>query len=255
MFNAVNNNNWNDGLHNGGRRSRLLVVQKDGEVTRFTGESIPGVLAITGEDYKRNGKWSSTTYRFKAAKGVRLVECLTPMHQEPFAHFGRWAEVRAAVEKAAGRSVNAASLEAVLRDAYTGRRGPNEGLAALDERQAALASLDDGDDGPADVVLSAFSPNMLPLFDVGMAAVRFFAIGVEEARTLADGAPSAVGHETTAAVFSSTLGLTVEFNRTTTTLQSGDVALLGQYRGPRLAEGATELPEGATIQWLRVEVE
>lgn len=28
-----------------------------------------------------------------------------------------------------------------------------------------------------------------------------------------------------------------------------DAALIGQYIGPRLPEGATELPAGATIEW------
>jgi hypothetical protein len=29
----------------------------------------------------------------------------------------------------------------------------------------------------------------------------------------------------------------------------GEGVLVAQYRGPRLPEGATELPEGATIEW------
>jgi hypothetical protein len=164
--------------------------------------------------------------------------------------------VRAAFEKAAGRSVDAASLEAVIREAYPQKEwwAPN-GVTRLDERQAALDSLDLGSRvEPADVVLSAFSPNMLHL-DQGMVGVKFFPISTDEAADLAAGAPSAVGHESTAAVFSSQLGVHVEFNRVTATLQSGIVALVGQYRGPRLVEGATELPEGATIQWLRVEVQ
>lgn len=93
------------------------------------------------------------------------------------------------------------------------------------------------------------------LNDQGMVGVKFFPITVDEAAQLADGAPSAVGHESTAAVFSSQLGVEVPFNRVNAALQRGNVALVGQYRGPRLAEGATELPEGATIQWLRVEVQ
>ena len=35
----------------------------------------------------------------------------------------------------------------------------------------------------------------------------------------------------------------------------GDVLCVAQYCGPRLAEGATELPEGASIQWFQVTVD
>ena len=66
---------------------------------------------------------------------------------------------------------------------------------------------------------------------------------------------SAVGHANTAAVFASILGIPVKANRVNVKLKSGpegDVALIGQYIGPRLEEGATELPEGARIEWWMV---
>ena len=65
---------------------------------------------------------------------------------------------------------------------------------------------------------------------------------------------SAVGHASTAAVFSTELGLTVPSPRSTIKLSSGDVAIVGQYIGPRLQEGETELPQGASIKWLMVEI-
>lgn len=60
---------------------------------------------------------------------------------------------------------------------------------------------------------------------------------------------SIVGHKDTAAVFSSALGFPVEYNRETFKLGDEDDLLVGQYVGPRLEEGATALPEGATIEW------
>jgi hypothetical protein len=60
---------------------------------------------------------------------------------------------------------------------------------------------------------------------------------------------SAVGHADTAAVFAAVLGTAVAASRITVRLLPGDVALVGQYVGPRLPEGATALPEGATIEW------
>lgn len=79
-------------------------------------------------------------------------------------------------------------------------------------------------------------------------------IPLEEAKVLAADLESAVGHDDTAAVFSGLLGIAVATNRASVMLCAGDSALIGQYRGPRLPEGAKTLPEGAAIQWLLVTV-
>lgn len=96
-------------------------------------------------------------------------------------------------------------------------------------------------------ILNAFSVNMLATFP---ADVVIEELSLGQARGLAIGGESCVGHADTAAVFSAVLGCPVAFNRATVTLE-GD-ALLGQYSGPRLPEGATALPAGATIRWFRV---
>lgn len=111
------------------------------------------------------------------------------------------------------------------------------------------------------MLLNAFSMNMLADFP---ASIRVTEISVAEARhhllALAEEAgeaeliQSAVGHADTAAVFSRELNLPVPVNRATVALQSGDRVIVGQYSGPRLPEGATELPEGATIKWLAVSI-
>ena len=77
-------------------------------------------------------------------------------------------------------------------------------------------------------------------------------ISQEEAKTLAAAAVSAVGHADTANVFSGVLGVNVPANRATVILKKDETALVGQYIGPRLPEGALALPEGATIKWLLV---
>ena len=99
-------------------------------------------------------------------------------------------------------------------------------------------------------LLNAFSLNML----VGNADIVVREITRAVAASLAPACVSAVGHADTAAVFSSVLGVPVPCNRVSVTLKEGDVALVGQYSGPRLEEGATSLPEGATIKWLVVGV-
>lgn len=63
---------------------------------------------------------------------------------------------------------------------------------------------------------------------------------------------SIVGHADTAAVFTNTLGIEVPMNRVAWKWDDTDddaELIIGQLTGPRLPEGATELPEGATIKW------
>ena len=99
-------------------------------------------------------------------------------------------------------------------------------------------------------ILNAFSLNMI----VGNADIFVREVPEGVAAGLAADCVSAVGHADTAAVFSNVLGVTVPCNRATVALKEGDVALVGQYSGPRLAEGATTLPEGAAIKWMVVGV-
>lgn len=96
--------------------------------------------------------------------------------------------------------------------------------------------------------------------------VRIEKLSPEQAANLLDGASeivSAVGHADTARIFSAQLGREVPENRVSLTPEDvwgeGDKAtkatgslLAGLYKGPRLPEGATQLPPGATIQWVIV---
>ena len=100
-------------------------------------------------------------------------------------------------------------------------------------------------------ILNAFSLNML----TGSATVQVTELFLDQAIDLAYGATSAVGHADTAAVFAAVLDQPVACNRASVRLEKGDKALVGQYSGPRLPEGATSLPEGAAIKWFLVAVE
>ena len=68
------------------------------------------------------------------------------------------------------------------------------------------------------------------------------------------GVKSVVGHESTAKLFTQLLGMEVEVNRVNLKLKEGDLLIVGQYVGPRLPEGATELPEGTRIVWKAVSI-
>ena len=99
-------------------------------------------------------------------------------------------------------------------------------------------------------LLNAFSLNMI----VGNADIIVREVSRKVAASLAAGCTSAVGHADTAAVFESVLGVPVACNRVSVTLGEGEAALVGQYSGPRLPEGCSALPEGATIKWVVVGV-
>jgi hypothetical protein len=121
-------------------------------------------------------------------------------------------------------------------------------------------------------ISQTYSPQMAGKNDVAIAA-----ISLEEARrrlygwtagpyidreserdgsdaAIAVAAKSCIGHADVAAVLSSLLGETIPANRITVSLNPGDTVIVGQYVGPRLPEGATALPEGARIEWYRVDV-
>jgi hypothetical protein len=65
---------------------------------------------------------------------------------------------------------------------------------------------------------------------------------------------SYVGHADTAIILSGILGMEVPFNRANATIQQGETVVVAQYRGPRLPEGATQLPAGAEMNFLLVTV-
>lgn len=66
---------------------------------------------------------------------------------------------------------------------------------------------------------------------------------------------SCIGHASTARILSSLLGQEVPVNRCNVQLGHFDTAIVAQYHGPRLPEGATTLPEGATIEFYKVDME
>lgn len=89
---------------------------------------------------------------------------------------------------------------------------------------------------------------------VGNADIVVREVSATVAASLAADCTSAVGHADTAAVFSNVLGVEIPCNRATVALKEGDVTLVGQYSGPRLAEGPQAFRRGATTKWVVVAV-
>ena len=97
------------------------------------------------------------------------------------------------------------------------------------------------------LIANAFSINMLS----GMSDIRVQPLHLDEVIEAVNEyeVESCVGHAETAAVFTTILGVEVPVIRSTVTLDHDTALIVGQYKGPRLAEGAKSLPEGATIEW------
>ena len=105
------------------------------------------------------------------------------------------------------------------------------------------------------LLVNAFSLNMLPA--KGTMSINATPVSLEEARDILAtyGVESAVGHSDTANLLTGLLGIPVYAERRTVTIpEDGAYMMVAQYSGPRLPEGATTLPEGATITWWMVRV-
>lgn len=104
------------------------------------------------------------------------------------------------------------------------------------------------------IITNAISLNM---FEIGTLLTQLSVreISREVARALVETTPytSAIGHADTARILSVELGIDIPMNRVTLRVESGAL-LVGQYVGPRLPEGVSQLPDGARIKWILVEV-
>lgn len=68
-----------------------------------------------------------------------------------------------------------------------------------------------------------------------------------------DGVESCIGHADTARIVSSILGIDIPANRVSVQIEDGESVIVAQYMGPRLPEGAGELPTGAEIRFYVVD--
>jgi hypothetical protein len=104
-------------------------------------------------------------------------------------------------------------------------------------------------------LFNALSINMLAV--PNLATLALYEVSGEVARATllrSGGVESYIGHADTAAVVAADLDLPVAPNRQSVKVSAGERFLVAQYIGPRLPEGATSLPEGATIRYFAVHV-
>lgn len=77
-------------------------------------------------------------------------------------------------------------------------------------------------------------------------------VPVTKREVAASGFESVVGHQDTANVLTTLLGVEVPMQRVSVRLESSDVLYVAQVTGGRLPEGATSLPEGMMLKFLKV---
>jgi hypothetical protein len=101
---------------------------------------------------------------------------------------------------------------------------------------------------------NAFSLNMVP--GRFIAAVEPISLPAARRLVVAEGVTNAIGHADTDTVIRNLLGVSQleKGERVSLSLQAGDELVVAQYRGPRLSEGATTLPEGAAIEFAFVKL-
>jgi hypothetical protein len=99
----------------------------------------------------------------------------------------------------------------------------------------------------ANLLANAFSLQMLQDFPVDVHIEEVSASEVAEADWM-----SVIGHPDTAGVLTEMLGREVAFNRASVSLAKGDTLFVAQVVGGRLPEGATTLPEGFSMKFLKV---
>lgn len=106
------------------------------------------------------------------------------------------------------------------------------------------------------ILANAFSIQMLTEISNGWIPVAFQEISTADAKELlADGFTSAIGHQDTAAVVSDLLGMDVPANRISVELKNlNDIIIIAQVMGGRLPEGATTIPEGMSIKFIKAQI-
>ena len=96
-------------------------------------------------------------------------------------------------------------------------------------------------------ISNAFSLNMMSIKNFSLLRIKQVS-----ASDIPKDVESVIGYPDTATIVGNLLGFETPFNRVSLQLQPSNVLYVVQYKGPRLPEGATTLPEGSTLDFFEV---
>lgn len=224
---------------------RLVAAQRLGDAARAMREwMVNAVIVAWGEgagwlDHERVRAKAETALHGLSPKG-------SPLHAALRAQWMQASQLRNAVSHLGyneKHDVAPGQLEVFLKSS------PQQARALLEAQGITAFNLPRA--VPRGYLANAFSLNMLEKLDVN---VRISRLSLDKARVAAADLPSIVGHADTASLFARLLGREVALARETVVLGRGDHLVVGQYSGPRLEQGATSLPDGATVRWAKVEL-
>lgn len=150
-----------DGLQHGSRTPRLYIV-KAGEITRFNGHHIKGLVAIQESKWNKNGKWSANTYHLELANGATPIEVIAPLHGEVWPENCRFDAYQRFIKTF---PVSFDTFDTFLKEEYT------EDWKRMLEGEAVLDSLDAADADSEVVEISTYrSTEGTPHSDVRVTA-------------------------------------------------------------------------------------
>lgn len=105
---------WNDGIGSRTRHPACLIVTASGDVHRFKGVSIPGIVQLLKSKYEKKGKWSNTTFHCVSPAGTKIYAWRQSWEEGLYWPQGSWEEAIRTVQQEAPQ-LKAASLEAIIR--------------------------------------------------------------------------------------------------------------------------------------------
>lgn len=154
---------WSNQIGSRGRKPWLLLIKGE-TIYVFTGENIPGVVAIVGNSYCKNGRWSENTFRLSIAEGVRTIsgragwetgtflEGLAAVTHQPT---NRWVDVSNAL------GVSMSKTREWLLDNYP------KAASKLDAIEDAIAAIDEAEPEGAETITVSFGSPTRRYRDMG----------------------------------------------------------------------------------------
>lgn len=125
---------WDDQLGPRQRRPACLIITEAGNVHRFYGRDIPGIVRVLDAAYVKDGDWSHTTFTCVSGDGSRTYQFRQDFQSGEYWPQSSWEDALADVRRSAPQ-VNADSLEFLIRSAW------RDAAKKFDDNRAAIAAL------------------------------------------------------------------------------------------------------------------